>query len=99
MRRRHELLVSTLGTDNWHLPNAASTCMLTVWVDEHEGAHRTTQPIPAGRRAAQPGLTGSTTRSAQPRGAEVVDRHPTLARKAALGPPPHSDVWFREPTT
>jgi hypothetical protein len=69
--------------------------MLTVWVDEHEGAHRPTQPIPAG---GQP-FIGSTTRSAQPRGAEVVDRHPTPARKAALGPPPHTDVWFREPTT
>jgi hypothetical protein len=51
MRRQHERMVSTRGTDNWHLPKAASTCMLTVWVDEHEGARRPTRPIPAGRRA------------------------------------------------
>ena len=83
MGLRHELLVSTRGTDNWHLPNAATRRMLTAWVDDHEGAHRParsrTRSRPAGR-AAKPGLTGSTTRSAQVRGAEVVDRQPTLDR-------------------
>ena len=75
--------------------------MLTVWVDEHEGAHK---PARSGNRS-WPARQGSEARShrldhPQRKGAERrwSVRSRTLDRKTALGPPPHSDVWFREPT-
>src|SRR4029453_2158485 len=92
MNAWYQLGAQTIGTCQKQLPRA---CSRYGWTSTKEPIGRRSRSRPAG---GQP-LTGSTTRSAQPRGAEVVDRHSTLARKAALGPPPHSDVWFREPTT
>ena len=96
MNSWYQLKAQTIGTCQMQLPGACSR----MWVEKKAGAHRPARSRKRSRptgRAAKPGLTGSTTRSAQRRGAEVVDRHPTLDRKAAPGPPPHSDVWFREP--
>ena len=74
----YQLVAQTIGTCQMQLPGA---CSQHGWTTTKEPIGRRDHATDPGRPEGQkPGLTGSTTRSAQVRGAEVVDRQPTLDR-------------------